>query len=66
MDKITLQCRILYVSDKAVHIETPIGKEWIPLSQIIESDPEIADLEEGDDATLIIPLWLAREKGLVE
>lgn len=63
-ETVVVHCRVLYNSGKAVHIETPLGKEWIPLSWIQESVPELDKLAEGDDATLIIPFWLAREKGL--
>ena len=65
-DPVTVEGKVLYVGEKAVKLWTPIGDEWIPLSQILESDPEIDELEEGDEATLIIPRWLAREKGLGE
>ena len=65
-ETVTVEGKILYVGAKAVKIWTPIGDEWIPFSQILESDPEIDEMEEGDEATLIIPAWLAREKGLGE
>jgi len=64
-EKVVVQGKILYVGAKAVKIWTPIGDEWIPLSQILKSDPEVDELEEGDEATFIIPAWLAREKGLM-
>lgn len=37
-------------------------EEWIPKSQI-DDDSEV--WEEGQEGTLVIPLWLAEEKGLV-
>lgn len=41
-------------------------QEWIAISQIVESDAELDLIEVGDEITIEIPLWLAREKGLVE
>lgn len=65
-ETVVAEGKILYVGEKSVKIWTPGKDYWIPLSQILESDPEINEMEEGDEATLIIPAWLAREKGLVK
>ncbi|HUI23280.1 MAG TPA: hypothetical protein VLY82_02690 [Nitrososphaerales archaeon] len=50
-------------TDQAILIRIEDGEEeiWIPKSQI-HADSEVS--EEGDSGTLIIPRWLAREKGI--
>lgn len=65
-EEVIFQGKVLYVGERAVKIWTPIENLWIPLSQILESDPEKDEMEEGDEVTMIIPAWLAREKGLIE
>lgn len=60
-------CRVERTTDKAaliiVHGDQ---KVWISKSQI-HDDSEIyfTDYESGDKGTLVIPRWLAEEKGLV-
>lgn len=38
---------------------------WIPKSQICDESDLAADSERGDEGVLMIPEWLAIEKGLV-
>ena len=42
------------------------NQEWIAKSQIVEADCEIDDIVIGEEITIEIPLWLAREKGMAE
>ena len=55
-------------TDKAVLVRHEGSDYWIPFSQI---DPESSilkdtrELEKGDTGSIIIPSWLAREKGIV-
>jgi hypothetical protein len=37
-------------------------KVWIPFSEMMEDSDEVRT--EGDEGTIIIPRWLAEEKGL--
>ena len=62
--RVLVSGRVLYLGDKAVKLWTLIGDVWIPYSQILAA--ELAKLKEDEAARLTIPLWLAREKGLVE
>ena len=41
-------------------------QEFIAKSLIVKCDIELDDIEAGDEITIEIPLWLAREKGLGE
>lgn len=66
-DRITISTEILARTKKAVKIEELPGMSfWIPLSQILESDPEPDEIEVGDDATIVIPGWLAWKIGLID
>lgn len=72
-EPVTIEGKILYVSEKALKLWTPIKDEWIPLSWIFNPlnpstlEPlNLAQLREGDAVIFEIPAWLAREKGLVE
>jgi len=50
-------------TEKALLIRFETGEEeWIPQSQI-DDDSEV--YAEGDEGTLIIPEWIATERGLV-
>ena len=42
------------------------AQEWIAKSQIIECDSDLDDIAVGEEITIEIPLWIAREKGLAE
>lgn len=48
-------------TDKALLVDTEMGEVWIPKSQLCEDSDE---LTEGAPGTLMIPQWLADEKGL--
>lgn len=48
-------------SGKALLVEYEGEEVWIPKSQI-DDDSEV--WKEGQEGTLIIPYWLAEEKGL--
>lgn len=55
--------RVIASTDKAILCLFDTGdKEWIPLS-MIDTDCKIS--EKGDSGELVIPMWLAKEKGLV-
>ena len=49
-------------TDKAVLVHDGNNQAWIPLSQIEDSNGE---LEVGNKLELLLPEWLATEKGLV-
>ena len=56
-----ISCEIRIVTAKAVLIHDGAREAWIPKSQI--EDP--AELEVGDQVELLLPKWLAQEKGLI-
>lgn len=60
---IEIACEIRILTDRAVLIHDGTREAWIPRSQI--EDPDPAELEIGSTVTLLIPEWLANEKGLV-
>lgn len=51
------------VTAKALLVRYEGEDQWIPLSQV-HKDSEVT--KKGDSGLLIIPLWLAKEKGWVE
>lgn len=56
-------CVAVHETDHALLVRTIEGDEvWIPLSQI-DDDSEV--FAEGTEGTLVIPAWLAEDRGLV-
>ena len=64
-DSFEVECVVKRRTEKAILIETEDGEDdlWIPKSQIEEWDEEIPNKEID---SIVIPLWLAIEKGLSE
>lgn len=48
------------ITDKAMLVDVDNEEVWIPLSQVADSD----NYEEGDEGSLSVTDWIAREKGL--
>lgn len=68
---ITISAEVARVTDDAIALKPPIHRgnialDWIPKSVIKECDTEIDEIEEGEEITIEIPEWLARQKGLSE
>lgn len=57
-----IACQVRYKTDRAVLIHDGVREVWIPRSLIEDPDPE--DMEIGSHITLLIPEYLATEKGL--
>lgn len=51
----------LRATEKAILVNVDGEELWIPLSQV-DDDSEV--YSEGDEGTLIITAWIARQKGL--
>jgi len=64
-ERVAILGKFLTRRPKAIKLWTAFGDGWIPLSQISDSDEDLDELEEGDEVTVEIPKWLAREKGWV-
>lgn len=58
-----IACEIKIKTTKAVLINDGTRDAWIPTSQI--EDPDPADLDIGQHVELLLPEWLAKEKGLI-
>lgn len=56
--------RVVRGSSKALLCEINGEQHWIPKSQI-DDDSEVFDDGENAEGTLVLPEWLAVEKGLV-
>jgi hypothetical protein len=54
--------RAIKATSMAILVEVDDEEYWIPISQI-DDDSEV--YQKGDEGTLIIPRWLAEEKGLI-
>lgn len=60
-------CEVLRESDDAIEVsfieaDGSVGCAWVPKSQICD---ESEVWETGDSGILVIPEWLAEEKGMV-
>ena len=51
-----------HITDRAVLVNDGDKDVWLPLSQI---DYSFLDPEPGDTLELLVPEWLAKEKGLI-
>lgn len=60
---VEIACQVRYKTDRAVLIHDGAREAWIPFSQI--EDPDPADMEKESHITLLIPQWLAKDKGLI-
>lgn len=67
---VTIEAMVVATTDKAIKLYGPplglIEDPWIPRSQILDCDDDLDEAAEGDEITIEIPLWLARDKALVE
>lgn len=59
-DPVTIDCRIVHSTEKAVKIDDGKNIVWVPKSSIEEED----DLDENTKS-ITIPEWMAKEKGLI-
>lgn len=58
-----IACQVRVITDRAILVHDGTREAWIPRSQIEDPDPD--DLEIGQHITLLIPEWIAKEKGLI-
>lgn len=62
-DYVEIACQVRYKTDRAVLIHDGEREAWIPFSQIENLGPD--DIEKDSYITLLIPTWMAKEKGLI-
>lgn len=60
---VEISCEVRIKTDKAILINDGANEAWIPRSQIEDPDPE--DMQIGETIILLIPEWIAKEKGLI-
>lgn len=53
-------CKVIRTTEKALLVEYEDEQYWLPLSQVSEGDT----YEEGDECTISITAYIAREKGI--
>jgi hypothetical protein len=66
-DTIEIEVTVMRITDKAYlveleNLENKTEQMWIPKSQVKETDC----LAEGDEGTMEITAWIAKQKGLLE
>jgi cold shock CspA family protein len=61
--EIAVQVKVNREGLKAVLVNDGTKDVWIPKSQI--EDPDMDDVETGDHIDIMIPEWLATDKGLI-
>lgn len=59
-DTIELYIRIIHRTERAILVDDGDGEVWLPLSQV-----EIIEEDRNGDASIIIPMWLAKDKELI-
>lgn len=59
-DPVTINCRIVHTTEKAVKIDDGKNFAWVPKSAIEEEDELDASTK-----SITIPEWMAKEKGLI-
>ena len=65
-ETVEIDADILRQTELAVHIYDGSEVVWLPKSQLVDPSPdEIGEYEDGDSLTIVIPEWLALEKGLI-
>ena len=60
------EIRVLNKTDKALLVSALAGRPervWIPVSQISDESEIDGGSDKEDEGTLVIPRWLAEEKG---
>lgn len=64
---VEILCEIIKETDGAVLIDEGSSEHWIPKSQIININVRVRNTHRGekDTTTIVIPEWLAYERGLI-
>jgi hypothetical protein len=57
--------KILVPTDRAVKVNVGGDEFWLPFSEIREPDSLEIRASRGEEIDLVIPVWLAKEKGLL-
>ena len=60
---VEIACQVRFKTDRAVLIHDGTREVWIPHSMIEDPEPEAMNV--GEHITLLIPEWIAKEKGLL-
>jgi hypothetical protein len=63
-EKIEVSVIFKHNTDNAILVSDGDNDIWLPLSQI-ECDEDLSAFEPGDDIELLMPEWLAKEKGII-
>jgi hypothetical protein len=56
---------VVAVSAKAVLVRYEDVEDWVPFSQVLDDSEIYSGCQIGDTGTLVIPEWLAQEKGFM-
>jgi hypothetical protein len=62
-EKIEVSVTFKHITDRAVLVNDGDKDIWLPLSMVDGGD--IMAMEPGDVVELLLPEWLAKEKGLI-
>lgn len=63
---VEIACEYRHNTDRAMLIHDGMREAWIPMSQIESPTPEEIDaLNSGQSIMLMIPKWIAKDKGLI-
>lgn len=59
----TFRARVVTKTPRALLVNYHGEEVWLPFSQIRE--PDVDELDPGDETEICIPAWLAKEKQLI-
>jgi len=61
-ETINIAVEVKHATDAAVLVWDGDKEVWLPRSQVFDSDGPLAI---GNDVVIVVPVWLAENKGLV-
>lgn len=61
---VSFNVTVLVNTGKSLRVENEDGEEtFFPISEIKKNSPINEDSEKGDEGVLIVPFWLAKDRG---
>jgi len=54
---------VVNITDKGIFVDYELEEGFVPFSQIDEESDITEDAQKGDTGTLVIPEWLAGDRG---
>ncbi|HWP58985.1 MAG TPA: hypothetical protein VNL14_13920 [Candidatus Acidoferrales bacterium] len=65
-ERVVITGKVLVKNRDSIKLWTPVKDIWLGRRAVLDSDTEWDEIEQGEEITAEIPLWLARKEGLSE